>query len=261
MNKEFRLNSTGYRRDSYMKDDAILEKFIFNHYNKKPLEDGKLENRESDEHLHESEVIDDIELSNTTIQIDDAVSDCFNDENMQLESLDDKPKQQPNKNNKEVKQEQLNDNEEDSSEPANTLTELAKINEEKKKKPVRVICDEFHRILSLALLNRLTTGDKNDKLKDEEERIILDSSSVVELISLITGVERRKIVIHYKDPIPQDVGCFCTCSPDFNYNIKDIKDIKVNNEDMIYSYNAHYNALTNDFHISLTHMIHYNETQ
>lgn len=294
MSKEFKLTSIGYEHNDYLKDKAKLEKFIFNHFNIKPIEDGKLESREIIVPLSEMPTVEDMEISNTTIQIDEGISDCFKDDALILEDLD---KPQPKKEQrKEKKEEQppkkeepkANDYEEDTPEESQDITqqkkEQPKINDIPQqpkendtaqqpkttleainnKKPIREICDEFHRILSLALLNRLTSGEESKThITDEDGKIILDSTSLVELISLITGVERRKIVIHYRDQLPPDVGCFCSAatSDKFTENIKDIKDIKVNNEDMIYSYNAHYNALTEDFHISLNRMIHYNETQ
>ena len=267
MSKEFRLNSTGYKRTAFQKNDAKLEDFIINHFNKKPVQDGTLE-----EESKQQSFINGVELSNTTVQLDDVVSECFEQDEQQKQKPTQPKKQQPKikpipikKPQQQTKpiqqvqqhQEVINVEKIDDEEP-NELEDIPE--EQQEDKPVREICDEFHRILSIALLNRVTGDDKERaRLKDEEGRIILDSTSLVELISLITGIERRKIVIHYRD-LDVDVGCFCSYPNEIDI-IKDIKDIKVNNEDMIYSYNAHYNALTNDFHISLSHMIHYNETQ
>lgn len=264
MSKEFRLSSTSYKRSEFQKNDAKLEDFIINHFNKKPTSDGDLEDAK------QNNFISGVELSTATVQLDDVVSECFEQEEQQkpqkkLSQSKIKPipiKKQPQKKpqNKPSSQKPAMVPEEKTDDDESMELEEIEDQQEtqQENKPVREICDEFHRILSIALLNRLT-GKEEGKIKDEEGRIILDSTTLVELISLITGVERRKIVIHYRDH-DIDVGCLCSYTPDMIV-IKDIKDIKVNNEDMIYSYNAHYNALTNDFHISLSHMIHYNETQ
>lgn len=264
MSKEFRLSSTSYKRSEFQKNDAKLEDFIINHFNKKPTRDGDLEDAK------QNNFISGVELSTATVQLDDVVSECFEQEEQQPQKKSTQmkikpiPIKKPRQQKKPTTQKPATVPEEKTDEE--DTTELEEIEDQQETqqqtqqedKPIREICDEFHRILSIALLNRLT-GKEEGKIKDEEGRIILDSTTLVELISLITGIERRKIVIHYRDH-DVDVGCLCSYSPDIGV-IKDIKDIKVNNEDMIYSYNAHYNALSNDFHISLSHMIHYNETQ
>ena len=251
---EFHLNSTSYHHTNFLKDDAILDDFLQNHFNKAPLQDGDLKEttREPTIMLSCDDMIDiepekstpveqpepqeqpeqQSEVSNTTIQLDDVVSECFDPVST--------PSRRPSV-----------------STPSRRQSVSAS-------SPVRGIGDEFYKILAKALLNRIMCEDKSIQgyLKDEHNKIILDDAALCELVSLITGCERRKVVIGYRDPLPPDVGCFgFKDTPTYPSVIKDITSIRVYNNDMHITYNDHYNILQDHFCISLTHMIHYNETQ
>lgn len=108
---------------------------------------------------------------------------------------------------------------------------------------------EFYRRLSTVLSNILK--DNNPKLIanviDCSGKIIVSGNDLVNLISIKTRKDPSEITLRYRDEEP---GCCTKISP-----IKNISDIKINNESFNLKYNAEYNILKDDFNISLEKVI------
>ena len=108
---------------------------------------------------------------------------------------------------------------------------------------------EFYRRLSTILSNILK--DNNPKLIanviDCSGKIIVSGNDLVNLIAIKTRKDPSEIILRYRDEEP---GCCTKISP-----IKNISDIKINNESFNLKYNAEYNILKDDFNISLERVI------
>lgn len=108
---------------------------------------------------------------------------------------------------------------------------------------------EFYRRLSTILSNILK--DNNPKLIanviDCSGKIIVSGNDLVNLIAIKTHKDPSEITLRYRDVEP---GCCAKISP-----IKNISDIKINNESFSLKYNADYNILKDDFNISLERVI------
>ena len=108
---------------------------------------------------------------------------------------------------------------------------------------------EFYKLLSSILSSILK--DNNPKLIinliDTSGKIIISGEQLIDLIAVKTGVNKNNVNIQYKDEEP---GCLTKVSP-----IKNISNIKINNENFNLKYNADYNIIMDDFNISLEKVI------
>ena len=107
----------------------------------------------------------------------------------------------------------------------------------------------FYKLISSILSDILK--DNNPKLIvnliDQSGKIILTGEQLIQLIAIKTKKDEKDINLRYKDEEP---GCFSKIKP-----IKDIQDIKINNESFSLKYNAEYNILKDDYNISLDRVI------
>ena len=108
---------------------------------------------------------------------------------------------------------------------------------------------EFYKLLSSILSSILK--DNNPKLIinliDTSGKIIISGEQLIDLIAVKTGVNKNNVNIQYKDEEP---GCLTKVSP-----IKNISNIKINNENFNLKYNADYNIIKDDFNISFEKVI------
>ena len=108
---------------------------------------------------------------------------------------------------------------------------------------------DFYKLMSRILSNILK--DNNPKLIanviDCSGKIIVTGEELVRLIAIKTGKEPGSINLRYRDEEP---GCMTKVSP-----IKNISDIKIDNESFSLKYNRDYNILKDDFNISLERVI------
>jgi len=108
---------------------------------------------------------------------------------------------------------------------------------------------EFYKLLSSILSDVLK--DNNPKLIvnviDTSGKIIVKAEDLVRLIAIKTHHDVKDVNLRY---IEQEPGCMNKVSP-----IKQIEDIKINNESFSLRYNADYNILKDDFNISLVKVI------
>lgn len=108
---------------------------------------------------------------------------------------------------------------------------------------------EFYKLLAKILSDILKTN--NPKLIanfiDPSGKVIVDAADLVRLIATKTHVDTAAIKLRYED---EDTGCFGSSSP-----IKHIADIKINNVSFNLAYNAEYNILKDDYHISLKKVV------
>ena len=108
---------------------------------------------------------------------------------------------------------------------------------------------EFYKLLSSILSSILK--DNNPKLIinliDTSGKIISSGEQLIDLIAVKTGVNKNNVNIQYKDEEP---GCLTKVNP-----IKNISNIKINNENFNLKYNADYNIIMDDFNISLEKVI------
>ena len=108
---------------------------------------------------------------------------------------------------------------------------------------------EFYQLLSRILSGILK--DNNPKLIanviDCTGKIIVSGEELVRLIAIKTGKDAGQINLRYRDEEP---GCMTKISP-----IKNISDIKIDNESFSLKYNRDYNILKDDFNISLERVI------
>ena len=108
---------------------------------------------------------------------------------------------------------------------------------------------EFYKLLSSILSSILK--DNNPKLIinlfDRTGKIIITGEQLIELIAIKTRNDKNNVNIQYKDEEP---GCLSKVNP-----IKNISNIKINNETFSLKYNADYNIIRDDFNISLDKVI------
>ena len=108
---------------------------------------------------------------------------------------------------------------------------------------------EFYKLLSSILSSILK--DNNPKLIinliDTSGKIIITGEQLIELIAIKTRNDKNNVNIQYKDEEP---GCLSKVNP-----IKNINNIKINNETFSLKYNADYNIIRDDFNISLDKVI------
>ena len=108
---------------------------------------------------------------------------------------------------------------------------------------------EFYKLLSSILSSILK--DNNPKLIinliDASGKIIITGEQLIELIAIKTRNDKNNVNIQYKDEEP---GCLSKVNP-----IKNISNIKINNETFSLKYNADYNIIRDDFNISLDKVI------
>ena len=108
---------------------------------------------------------------------------------------------------------------------------------------------EFYKLLSSILSSILK--DNNPKLIinliDTSGKIIITGEQLIELIAIKTRNDKNNVNIQYKDEEP---GCISKINP-----IKNINNIKINNETFSLKYNADYNIIRDDFNISLDKVI------
>ena len=108
---------------------------------------------------------------------------------------------------------------------------------------------EFYKLLSSIL--SLILKDNNPKLIinliDTTGKIIITGEQLIELIAIKTRNDKNNVNIQYKDEEP---GCLSKVNP-----IKNISNIKINNETFSLKYNADYNIIRDDFNISLDKVI------
>ena len=94
--------------------------------------------------------------------------------------------------------------------------------------------------------------DNNPKLLanivDNSGKIIIDATSLCQIIALMCGVEATAVHIEYV--VKDEVGCMAKANP-----IKLIENIKINYLDFKLAYNNMFNILTDQYHISLKKVI------
>ena len=94
--------------------------------------------------------------------------------------------------------------------------------------------------------------DNNPKLLanivDNSGKIIIDATSLCQIIALMCGVEATAVHIEYV--VKDEVGCMAKVNP-----IKLIENIKINYLDFKLAYNNMFNILTDQYHISLKKVI------
>ena len=93
--------------------------------------------------------------------------------------------------------------------------------------------------------------DNNPKLIinviDTSGKIIIKAAELVRLIAIKTNHDVKDVNLRY---IEEEPSCMSKVSP-----IKNISDIKINNESFSLRYNADYNILKDDFNISLVKVV------
>lgn len=108
---------------------------------------------------------------------------------------------------------------------------------------------EFYKLLATILSDILK--DNNPKLIinliDQSGKIIVHGEELIKLIAVKTRKSESDINLRYKDEEPT---CLSKVSP-----IKDISDIKINNETFSLKFNADYNVIKDNFNISLDKVI------
>ena len=94
--------------------------------------------------------------------------------------------------------------------------------------------------------------DNNPKLLanivDNSGKIIIDATSLCQIIALMCGVDATAVHIEYV--MKDEVGCMAKVNP-----IKAIENIKINYLDFKLAYNNMFNILTDQYHISLKKVI------
>lgn len=104
---------------------------------------------------------------------------------------------------------------------------------------------EFYKLLCKILSVVLKTNNPKliANLFDNSGKIIVGAVDLVNLIAIKTNTDPAAINLRYED---EEVGCLASSSP-----IKKIADIKINNVSFNLAFNAEYNILKDDYHISL----------
>ena len=110
---------------------------------------------------------------------------------------------------------------------------------------------KFYKLLSSTLSNILK--DNNPKLIinliDQSGKIIIEAQTLIELIAIKTNSNPQLVNIQYGEV--EEIKCnLGKVSP-----IKNIKNIKIDNENFNLKYNKEYNILQDEFNISLDKVI------
>ena len=105
--------------------------------------------------------------------------------------------------------------------------------------------NRFYKLLSSTLSNIL--HDNNPKLLinliDQSGKVIIEARTLIELIAIKTNSDPNSVNIQWND---EETCCLGKISP-----IKNISNIKIDNETFSLKYNREYNILQDDFNISL----------
>ncbi len=105
--------------------------------------------------------------------------------------------------------------------------------------------NRFYKLLSTTLSNILR--DNNPKLLinliDQSGKVIIEARTLIELIAIKTNSDPNSVNIQWCD---EETGCLAKVSP-----VKNISNIKIDNETFSLKYNREYNILQDDFNISL----------
>ena len=108
---------------------------------------------------------------------------------------------------------------------------------------------KFYQLLSQTLSNLLK--DNNPKLIinliDQSGKIIIEAPTLIELIAIKCNVDANSVSIQYRDEEPT---CMTKVNP-----IKNIANIKINNETFSLKFNREFNILQDNFNISLERVI------
>lgn len=103
----------------------------------------------------------------------------------------------------------------------------------------------FYKLLSSTLSNILK--DNNPKLLinliDQSGKIIIEATTLIELIAIKTNTDANTVNISFKDEEPT---CMAKINP-----IKEITNIKIDNETFSLKYNRAYNIIQDEYNISL----------
>ena len=105
--------------------------------------------------------------------------------------------------------------------------------------------NRFYKLLSSTLSNILR--DNNPRLLinliDQSGKVIIEARTLIELIAIKTNSDPNSVNIQWCD---EETGCLSKASP-----VKNISNIKIDNETFSLKYNREYNILQDDFNISL----------
>ena len=105
--------------------------------------------------------------------------------------------------------------------------------------------NRFYKLLSTTLSNILR--DNNPKLLinliDQSGKVIIEARTLIELIAIKTNSDPNSVNIQWSE---EETGCLAKVSP-----VKNISNIKIDNETFSLKYNREYNILQDDFNISL----------
>ena len=105
--------------------------------------------------------------------------------------------------------------------------------------------NRFYKLLSSTLSNILR--DNNPKLLinliDQSGKVIIEARTLIELIAIKTNSDPNSVNIQWCE---EETGCLAKVSP-----VKNISNIKIDNETFSLKYNREYNILQDDFNISL----------
>ena len=105
--------------------------------------------------------------------------------------------------------------------------------------------NRFYKLLSSTLSNILR--DNNPKLLinliDQSGKVIIEARTLIELIAIKTNSDPNSVNIQWCD---EETGCLSKVPP-----VKNISNIKIDNETFSLKFNREYNILQDDFNISL----------
>ena len=107
----------------------------------------------------------------------------------------------------------------------------------------------FYKLLSSTLSNILANDDPKllINLIDQTGKIIIEASKLIELIAIKTNTDKNLVNIQFIDVEPT---CLSKISP-----IKEIANIKIDNENFNLKYNKQFNILQDEYKISLNKCI------
>ena len=107
----------------------------------------------------------------------------------------------------------------------------------------------FYKLLSSTLSNLLANDDPKllINLIDQSGKIIIEAQTLIELTAIKTNTDKNLVNIQFRDEEPT---CFAKINP-----IKEISNIKINDETFSLKYNKAYNILQDTFNISLNRCI------
>ena len=134
----------------------------------------------------------------------------------------------------------------------NTRELTESINQESSKSENQEIETElkFYKLLSKTLSNILK--DNNPKLIinliDQSGKIIIEAAILIELIAIKANVEPHLVNLQYEEI--EEPTCLNKVSP-----IKNIKNIKIDNETFSLKFNREFNIIQDEFNISLEKVI------